>query len=126
MIIKIENVATKSGEKSWWMEDNIQKVSFGHSTTERVLLDDKGDIFINTTFFGDDKDGVVTFQPDVVLIGAEWDKNKKGREFVYFSPLAWISARNKDGQERFIVFDRVAYICNDAGKTIDTVYGSAF
>ncbi len=33
----------------------------------------------------------------------------------------WISFINKDGDKQSIIFDTVAYICNDNGKTIEII-----
>jgi hypothetical protein len=33
----------------------------------------------------------------------------------------WISFEDKDGNKQSIIFDTVAYICNDNGKTIEII-----
>lgn len=108
MIIKVKD------KNTWWMYDNVSKIRFGDGSTERVLFFPSNK---EIQFVLRDGKAEKPFQPDIMIID-EFDENELADDRL---PLGWISFRNKNDDEKFMVFNTVAFILNDNGKTIEII-----
>lgn len=102
MIVKIER---HLGEQNWLLIDNIAKVSCSKQMlykTKEIINDD-----------------------DVVLLDhrEEYDCKCVGKCVCKIKCIWYyrLICRTKDNDEFSIVFDTVAYLCNDEGKTIEKI-----
>jgi hypothetical protein len=101
MILKIERYY----EQDWWMLDDIRKVSKAH-------------------FQQDFKKDFETGQADIFILDLEKYLNKKaGDKKVKRSSreVVRLIYRLSNGNEFSVIFDTMAYLCNDEGKTIEKI-----
>jgi len=103
MILKIEGYpGPKIGPyQNWWLLDDIRKVSkieFQHPFSQD-FNDDEADIFI------------LNYENFLISIGASQDSRKVIR----------LVCRLSNGNEFSVLFDTVAYLLNDEGKTIEKI-----
>lgn len=101
MIVKI---ATDILENSWWIEDNVRKVSIKHVLWKDIRFPPPKDVVVQH----DD-----CYEPDYVCVR----DNKADDEEV-----AVLICRMESGEEHSLCFDGRAYLLNDSGKTIDVIH----
>lgn len=98
MILKVER---HNLEQDWWLLDNISKVSCSKCDYK------KGDSIV---------------EGDIILFDHESECNCNNgdgcNKCIRFYKLI---CRTKEYDEFSIVFDTVAYLCNDEGKTIEKI-----
>lgn len=99
MIVKIERYIDKAENdpRNWWMEDNIRKI---HKIEFELPFGQE---------MPDDDAIIFDYEHYLNKLGAGQDRRRAIR----------LICRIGDGSERSIVFDTVAYILNDDGKTIE-------
>jgi hypothetical protein len=104
MIVKVER---HNKEQDWWLMDNIAKIScskrewYSQTVTPSILSED-----------------------NIVLLDhhPKCDCDIKNRNLCKECVLYYrLICRTKDHYEFSIVFDTVAYICNDDGKTVEKI-----
>jgi hypothetical protein len=95
MILKVRN----SGD--WWIWDNICKVRYTSKKFKEV--DFKGYIDHHC--------------PDIIL--AKDFSEVAGGNLDYIKSFIEICYRDKDDNEKLVLFDDVGYLCSDEGKTIE-------
>jgi len=103
MILKIERY---KNNQDWWLLDNIAKIScskplrYSSTTTPSLLGEDN----------------------NIVLLDFDTKCNCRDNEGCSDCVRYYrLICRTKDHNEFSVVFDTVAYICNDNGKTIEKV-----
>lgn len=110
MILKIERYQAGGNNQDWWLLDDIRKISkeeFVQHPDEDFSAEE-ADIFIL-----DYIDWLKTINANVYL-----DDIREGRMERKVGSLV---CRLSNGHEFKIIFDTIAYICNDEGKTIEKV-----
>ncbi len=126
MILKIRN------QGAWWLYDDLARVHFARSGEGRVRRNmNSGDWEVRKNQqvgHGADKQEYTEFTPDAVF----FDPEKEGKATAEtMTPReksvntewefpAWVCYRDRDDNERFIVFDE-AFLLNDAGQTIERI-----
>jgi len=104
--------------KSWYIYDNISKVRVGlRNDSDTVKFDYNAKKF----WWNDHRDGEGEsgeFLPDAILT-ERYDSDPINGKKLF--PLNWIQFRDRDGDEKIIVFDK-AYLMNDQGKNIERLF----
>ena len=104
MIVKI---AFKEGTSiDWWIYDNVNRVRFNYEEYEAKSEEE----FVNE------------YYADLRLVRTLHEDGKTPAEgdTLKFVRLSW---RDKENNEMVALFDYVAYLCNDEGKTIEKIPG---
>ena len=100
MILKIER---RNESQKWWILDDIRKVSvsetlsFSREDFKECKCKTEADICILDNFFNSDQEPTDMF--------------------LYIRLICRLS----NGTEFSVVFDTIAYLCNDSGKTIEKI-----
>jgi len=96
MILKIKRYADN---QEWWILDSIRKISLGETIQRNRRDFDELDV-------------------DLVVMDNmnSGDENPPDNH-----PMKILICRLESGDEYTIVFDTVAYLCNDLGKTIEKI-----
>jgi len=91
-------------EDDWWIYDNIDRVRFSYEEYEAVSED-----------FGD-------HYRDLTLVDSLRSNSRTPADgdTVKFVRISW---RDRSDKEMVALFDEVAYLCNDEGKTIEKIPG---
>ena len=103
MILKIERYygPAKDDPNCWWMLDDIRKISHYRYKNHQFNKD-----------FSDD-------EADIFLLDYEEYLNKMFPEQKSSRDVIKLVCRLSNGNEFIVLFDTVAYLCNDEGKTIE-------
>lgn len=96
MILKI---ARKCDNQDWWILDSVMKISIGS-------------LFIRNRRDFDEQDVDVVFMDNM----GSGDENPPRDH-----PMRTLICRLENGDEYTIVFDTMAYLCNNEGKTIEKI-----
>ncbi len=96
MIIKVKDVR----KKSWWVFGEIQKIRY---ETGIPLRDAPADPDVS----------LLIDRPDTLSSGGTPVENEY--------PVAILIFRDINNNEKCLVFDTVAYICNEQGQTIEKI-----
>lgn len=96
MILKVK---VNYEDRDWWILDDIRRVVvskqiFSHLSKEEHIKSVSKDI-------------------DICLLSNSNDK--KGVKYIR------LSCRKTNGEEFLVIFDTVAYLCNDEGKTVEKI-----
>jgi len=104
-MLKIERYPGLKGKKiyqDWWLLDDIRKISkaqFNHPFVQKFDGDVDGDVFI------------FDYEDYLTSIGAGQDSRDVVR----------LICRLSNGNEFVVLFDTIAYVLNDNGKTIEKI-----
>ncbi len=102
MIIKVKDVR----KKSWWVFGEIQKIRY---ETGIPLRDAPADPDISILIDRPDADPEIHYTPESKpIVGSEY-------------PVAILIFRDINDNEKCLMFDTVAYICNEQGQTIEKI-----
>lgn len=96
MILKIKREAS---DQDWWVYDSIRKISIG-KTFQRNRRDFDA-LEVDTVIMDNMHSG---------------DESPPGDH-----PMKTLICRLENGDEYTIVFDTIAYLCNDEGKTVEKI-----
>lgn len=103
MILKIERY---KNNQDWWLLDNIAKISCSKALHYSSVS--------TPSLLGEDN--------NIVLLDFDTRCNcREGDACSDCTRYYRLICRTKDNNEFSVVFDTVAYICNDSGKTIEKV-----
>lgn len=104
MILKIQRF--KETGQEYWILDDIRKISVGE--TNRITHEE---------YVRDGED----FDYDIIILDKFYGDATKHRD-TDFTLYKVLICRGKDTSTEFsIVFDTIAYLCNDEGKTIEKI-----
>jgi len=105
MFIKVQTTEDKQG---WWIFEVGLRIHYTYEewgSKEEYEASSKSDFYIFSTEAVEGEEA----------LPSKWDYSKKPFEFVR------LTFRDKNGEEFAVFFNTVAYICNDAGKTIEVI-----
>lgn len=101
MIVKVERYKNSRNKQNWWLLDNISSI-----TIEEFECEPSKD-------FSDD-------EVDVIVLDYEQCLEDNNMKNAYNTNIKLHCAMT-DGSDIIIVFDTIAYILNDNGKTIERI-----
>lgn len=102
MILKIER---HNCDQDWWLFDNIAKISCSKAKRHTMEYSDTDPL----------EDRIRLFDHQATCTCGE---NEGCEKCISFYRLV---CRTNDWEEFSVVFDTVAYICNDSGKTVEKI-----
>lgn len=102
MFVKVKSTENKKG---WWVFQTDSQVYYLYGEWES-----KKEYEANSN-----ANYLIFKERDGAILPSDWDYSKKPFEFIKLVIIL------RNGEVRVILFNTVAYICNDAGKTIEVI-----
>ena len=110
MILKIKR---EIGGQDWWILDDIRKISV--SRLKKIECTDINELNDFCNELGHD---IFLLDEMNMVIGKQVGKSEGSPESFPYKELIY---RTSKGDEFSAIFDTVAYLCNDEGKTIEKI-----